>query len=173
LLNIDKEIIAKAKEGERKAMGEIYVFYKDYVLRSAYFILGKHDEAEDVMENVFFKVFTKIHTFNMEKDFKPWLSRIILNESRNLYHRRKAIYDNADLLMDQISEKESSPELRLDLKKHLSQMDYESKELIMMRFYQDLTLEEIARIKRITINNVKVRIHRALKKLKEFVKIDA
>jgi RNA polymerase sigma-70 factor, ECF subfamily len=172
-VNIDKEIIARAKEGDQKAMGEMYTHYKDYVLRSAWFILGKQEEAEDVMENVFLKVFTHLHTFNMERDFKPWLSRIILNEARNLFHKRKGTYDNTEAFIDGASSSGVSHEEKIDIRTHLAKMDYECRELILMRFYQDLTLEEIARIKKITLTNAKVRIHRALKKMKESMKSDA
>ncbi len=171
-MNIDKEIIARAKEGERGAMGEIYIFYQDYVLRSAFFIMGRHEEAEDVMENVFLKVFAHIHSFNLEKDFKPWLSRIILNESRNLFQKRKATYDNSDLFLDGAHSSSTSTEEKLDIRRQLKLLDYDSREIIMLRFFQELTLEEIARIKKITLSNVKVKIHRAVKKLKELMKAD-
>ncbi len=172
-MSIDKEIIARAKEGEEEAMSEMYIYYKDYVFRSAWFILGKREEAEDVMENVFLKVFTKLHTFNMEKDFKPWLSRIILNESRNLYNKRKSTYDNTELYLDGAKSSDFSLEEKMDIRRHLNRMDLGSKELILMRFFQNLTIEEIARIKKITQNNVKVRIHRAVKKLKESMQDNA
>ena len=69
---ISKEIIERAKDGDKEAMSEIFEMYKDYVMRSSYIMLGRVEEAEDVTENVFFKIFTRIQSFDIERDFRPY-----------------------------------------------------------------------------------------------------
>ena len=170
---INKDIIELAKNGDEMSMSEIFQFYKDYVMRSSFIYLHRLDEAEDVTENVFFKVFSNLKTFNMEKDFRPWLSRIIINECHNYFHKNKGDYSNADEMLDLIANTDSSFEtvkLIQDSLKNLAEID---RKILMMRFYQELTIEEISKILHLSVVNTKVKIHRALKKLKEYVKNDA
>ena len=95
---LDKEVIERAKDGDESAMSEIFDFYKDYVLRSSFLMLRNREEAEDVSENVFLKTFTHMNNFDIERDFKPWLSRIILNESRNYLRKYR---NNSSMKIDE------------------------------------------------------------------------
>lgn len=170
---INKDVIESAKNGDERSMSEIFQYYKDYVMRSSFIYLHRLDEAEDVTENVFLKVFTNLKSFNMEKDFRPWLSRIIMNECHNYYHKNRGEYSNSDEMIDLIANTDESFEtvkLIRDCIKNLSPGD---REVIMMRFFQELTLEEIAAILKTSVGAVKVRIHRSVNKLKELVKNDA
>ena len=167
---LDKEVIERAKDGDETAMSEIYDFYKDYVLRSSFLMLRNREEAEDVSENVFLKTFTHMNSFDIERDFKPWLSRIILNESRNYLRKYR---NNSSTKIDeeqQISNFNLPNEKVIDLKTSINKLSTGDRELVTLRFYQELTIEEISKILKIQKNTVKVRIHRAMKKLKEYLK---
>ena len=167
---MDKEVIERAKDGDETAMSEIYDFYKDYVLRSSFLMLRNREEAEDVSENVFLKTFTHMNSFDIERDFKPWLSRIILNESRNYLRKYR---NNSSTKIDeeqQISNFNLPNEKVIDLKTSINKLSTGDRELVTLRFYQELTIEEISKILKIQKNTVKVRIHRAMKKLKEYLK---
>jgi RNA polymerase sigma-70 factor (ECF subfamily) len=167
---INKEIIERAKEGDREAMSEIFEIYKNYVARSAYIMLGKSEGAEDITENVFFKVFTNLKSFDIEKDFKPWLSRIILNETRNYIGKNKVtiLNDNKDLELFEAPNILNREEI-MDIKEGLKKLSTTEREIITLRYYQELTADEISRILRIPKNTIKVKIHRALKKLRGVV----
>ena len=167
---INKEIIERAKEGDREAMSEIFEIYKNYVARSAYIMLGKSEGAEDITENVFFKVFTNLKSFDIEKDFKPWLSRIILNETRNYIGKNKVtiLNDSKDLELFEAPNILNREEI-MDIKEGLKKLSTTEREIITLRYYQELTADEISRILRIPKNTIKVKIHRALKKLRGVV----
>lgn len=167
---INKEIIERAKEGDREAMSEIFEIYKNYVARSAYIMLGKSEGAEDITENVFFKVFTNLKSFDIEKDFKPWLSRIILNETRNYIGKNKVTILNGskDLELFEAPNILNREEI-MDIKEGLKKLSTTEREIITLRYYQELTADEISRILRIPKNTIKVKIHRALKKLRGVV----
>lgn len=164
---ISKEIIERAKDGDKEAMSEIFEMYKDYVMRSSYIMLGRVEEAEDVTENVFFKIFTRIQSFDIERDFRPWLSRIIINETRNYISKNKI-----NLFKDNTNQEyvESSINLNreeiMDIRESLKRLTQKEKEIITLRYYDELTIEEISKILKLPKNTVKVRIHRTLKKLR-------
>ncbi len=164
---ISKEIIEKAKDGDREAMGEIFETYKDYVMRSSYIMLGRIEEAEDVTENVFFKIFTHIQSFDIERDFRPWLSRIIINETRNYISKNKITLFKNNIDQEYV---ESSVNLNreeiMDIREGLKKLTQKEKEIITLRYYDELTIEEISKILKLPKNTVKVRIHRTLKKLR-------
>lgn len=164
---ISKEIIEKAKDGDREAMSEIFETYKDYVMRSSYIMLGRIEEAEDVTENVFFKIFTHIQSFDIERDFRPWLSRIIINETRNYISKNKITLFKNNIDQEYV---ESSVNLNreeiMDIREGLKKLTQKEKEIITLRYYDELTIEEISKILKLPKNTVKVRIHRTLKKLR-------
>jgi len=170
---INKEVIESAKNGDEKSMSEIFQYYKDYVMRSSFIYLHRLDEAEDVTENVFLKVFMNLKSFNMEKDFRPWLSRIITNECHNYYHKNRGEYSNSDEMIDLMANTDESFETVKLIRDCVKNLSFSDREVIMMRFFQELTLEEIAAILKTSVGAVKVRIHRSVKKLKELVKNDA
>lgn len=165
---ISKEIIERAKDGDKEAMSEIFEMYKDYVIRSSYIMLGRVEEAEDVTENVFFKIFTHIESFDIERDFRPWLSRIIINETRNYINKNKmTLFKDNNTNQEYI---ESSINLNreeiMDIREGLKKLTQKEKEIITLRYYDELTIEEISKILKLPKNTVKVRIHRTLKKLR-------
>jgi RNA polymerase sigma-70 factor (ECF subfamily) len=170
---INKDVIESAKNGDERSMSELFQFYKDYVMRSSFLYLHRLDEAEDVTENVFLKVFTNLNSFNMDKDFRPWLSRIITNECHNYYHKNKNEYSNSDDMIDLMADTDTSFETVKLIRDCFSKLSMQDREILTMRFFQELTIEEIAKILHISISNTKVKIHRSIKKLKELVKNDA
>jgi len=164
---IDKETIERAKDGDREAMSEIFEVYKDYVMRSSFVMLGRAEEAEDVTENVFFKIFMNIKSFDIERDFKPWLSRIIINETRN-YINKNRVTSLKEQTNTEITESSytSNREEIMDIEEGLKKLSPLEREIITLRYYQELTVEEISKILKISKNTVKVRLHRTLKKLR-------
>jgi RNA polymerase sigma-70 factor (ECF subfamily) len=171
--NINKEIIEQAKGGDERSMTELFMTYKDYVMRSAFIMLRSRDEAEDVTENVFYKVFTNLQSFDMERDFHPWLSRIIRNECYTFLKKNRRQITNTDSWLDTITSEDTHPETIHLVQSVLEKLSQKEREIIQLRFYQELTFEEIAKVLSTSVGNVKVRIHRAIKKLKEMMPNDA
>jgi len=170
---INKDVIEQAKNGDERSMSELFQYYKDYVMRSSFLYLHRMEEAEDVTENVFFKVFTNLKSFNMDKDFRPWLSRIITNECHNYFKKNRGDYSNSDDMIDLMASQDSSFETVKLIQDCFKQLSPSEREILSLRFYQELTIEEVSNILHINVPNVKVKIHRSLKKLKELVKNDA
>ncbi|MDD4028609.1 MAG: RNA polymerase sigma factor [Caldisericia bacterium] len=170
VIEIDREILQFAKDGDRMAQAEVFSYYKNYVFRSAFFMLKNEDEADDIVENVFFKVFSNFVSFDMTRSFHPWLSRIILNETRTYIKKNRRAYTNQDFVLDNIPSRSSeTKEKSQQIQRYMKELSPKDRELITMRYFQELTIEEIARIVNISVANAKVRIHRATKKLKQII----
>jgi RNA polymerase sigma-70 factor (ECF subfamily) len=170
VIEIDREILEQAKSGERMAQAKVFQYYKDYVFRTAFYMLRSQDEADDVVENVFLKVFLNFHTFDMTRSFHPWLSRIILNETRTYIKKYRRAFTNQEEAIHRMKGKsEASTETIHDMNQYMKELSLPDREILTLRYYQELTIEEIANTMKISISNTKVRIHRATKKLKKII----
>ena len=81
-LGRDEEIrlINLCKQGDDGAMAELFTFFKEELLRSAFMLLHSQDEAEDIVSNTFILFFKTIHRFDNRYPVRPWLHRILRNE---------------------------------------------------------------------------------------------
>ncbi len=170
MIEIDRELLQQAKDGDRMAQAEVFKYYKDYIFRSAFFMLRNEDEADDIVENVFIKVFSNFSSFDMTRSFHPWLSRIVLNETRTYIKKNRRAYTNQDFALDNIpSRSTENREKAQQIQRYMKELNAKDREIISMRYFQELTIEEIARAVNISVANAKVRIHRATKKLKQII----
>ncbi|MCE5223298.1 RNA polymerase sigma factor [bacterium] len=115
----------------------------------------------------------EIYTRNVIVPFHPWLSRIIRNECYTFLKKNRRQITNTDSWLDTITSEDTHPETIHLVQSVLEQLSQKEKEIIQLRFYQELTFEEIAKVLSTSVGNVKVRIHRAIKKLKEMMPNDA
>lgn len=92
----EEQLILACKAGKRKAQQELYEKYASRMLAVCCRYTGNQAEAEDVMMNAFFKVFTKMEQFQSQGSFEGWIRRIMVNEA--LSHIRK--YKNMSVEVD-------------------------------------------------------------------------
>jgi RNA polymerase sigma-70 factor (ECF subfamily) len=159
--------------GEIEKMGMLYERYKKPLY--AYFFKltsGDHQASEDLVHTVFYRVIRYKTNFKGEGTFARWLFRIAhnagldhnrkirhLNDHKNEVHATQtALYENNDL---EIREQHAT------LEKALNRLKPEEKELLVLGKIDCLKYKEIAEILNTTESNVKIRIFRALKKLKD------
>ncbi|MEL7118766.1 MAG: RNA polymerase sigma factor [Bacteroidota bacterium] len=124
------------------------------------------EDAEDLTQEVFERVFQSSHSFNTSKAFKPWLYQIMRN--RLIDFRRKKKVDLLDVNCIQIKEHESDRYNEQDFKrlqKVLLALPEHERELILLVKYQQIKYAEVAEILGISEGAVKARIHRLIKKI--------
>ncbi len=139
--------------------------YSDRVF--SYFIrfLGDRDEALNLTSEVFFKAFKGIKNFNEDKEFFPWLIKIARNEGIN-FMRKNKVYEEIET--DKFTE-ENYFERDVMLEDALKKLNENDREILLLFYQQDLSYDEIANILNISLENVKVRIFRAKKKLRKLL----
>ena len=174
----DEEIIKKIKTGETKLFSVIVERYEQKMRRYALKFLHKSpDDVDDLVQDVFVKTYTNIHSFDDTKKFSSWLYRIAHNAFLN--HIRSAKremfrmhFDTALPFLYSTDNPETSFELKklsTDLDASLEHLDQKYREIIVLRFYEGLSYEEIADVLRVPTSTVGVRLSRALKQIKKFV----
>jgi RNA polymerase sigma factor (sigma-70 family) len=95
---IDKHIalVDQCRKGDRKAQFEIYKLYAKAMYNVAYRIVNFDEEAEDILQEAFLDVFTRIDSFRGETTFGLWLKQIVVNKSINQLRKRKVDFVNID-----------------------------------------------------------------------------
>lgn len=174
----DQDLIAAALEGSEAAFGSLIDRYKDRVFR----LLGRYCrdpvECEDLAQEVFLKVFRKLHTFQQESAFFTWLYRITVNAatdhlSRSSYRRLRLVED--DSVFDAGARDESTapaaPLMRAELaavtRAIVDALPEKYRTILILREFEDLSYNEIAAVLQIQLGTVESRLFRARQRFKE------
>lgn len=160
----EKELIKQAKSGNKEAFKSIFIKYKDLVFKVAYKMLGNKEKAEDVLEDVFFYLFTNIEKFREESLLSTYLYRITINQCKNVLKitgREVTLNINElkgeDLRIPQeVLESKETVEL---VQKVLDSLPT-YKEILILVDCEDLSYDEIGKILGISRKQVKDRIYR-------------
>ena len=141
----------------------IYLEYKDYIYRTCILYLKDHHLAEDCTQNVFVKVYRKQKSYKGKSSLKTWITRICINCCRDMLRKRKE-EDNLD---ETLPENESDHTEQLIVSEAVMSLPLQFREVIILYYYREFTMKEIAEITNTKIPNIEYRIRRAKELLKE------
>jgi RNA polymerase sigma-70 factor (ECF subfamily) len=172
----EDELIKKAKQGNMNAFGELVELHYPVVEKFAYQLGNRHDEIEDITQEVFIRVYRFIDQFTKAK-FSTWLYKITLNVTRDFARKRqsnirKVFKIQQDFRTDDYPEIESSvirnEEDRI-LHLAIQKLDEKYRVPIVLYYFHEKKYEEIAEIMSITLSTVKTRILRGKTMLKKML----
>lgn len=175
------EIIKRAKDGDEKAFEFIVKKYQNKVANLIFKIIGDKNIVEDLTQEVFLRVMESIREYKFGSAIYTWIYRITVNicidEIRKRQRLRAYSLDNT-ISQNPKSEPSYSPiekaferkEMREIIENAISKLPAEYKAVIILREFEDLSYEEIAKILKTRIGTVKSRIFRARKLLAEYLK---
>ena len=176
-----KKYIEKAKHGDQAA----FTFLLNHYWNEVYGFMLKRTEnetdAEDITIETFSKAFDKIKTYNSEFQFNTWIIAIAKNVHIDMLRKRKSmlsldITDEQDNQAYNVADTSPSPEDKLITEQNLSSLLQCIKELkphyqevIQLRYFQELSYQEIANFLEEPLSNVKIKLLRAKKLLAEII----
>ncbi len=172
---IEAEIVARVLKGERQAYAMLVEEYKSPIYNLAYRMTGNSEDADDLTQETFIRAYQYLWRYDTSKKFFTWLYTLALNLIRG-HLRKKNKYNKSseEFSAHLLSDKNPSPETELietqEMSVYLLRLEYESRALLIMKFHQGLTFEEIAQITGKSLSAVKMSIYRGLEKLKELLK---
>ncbi len=173
----DAELIEAVLEGSESAFAALVDRYKDRVFR----LLGRYCrdpiECEDLAQEVFLKVFRKLHTFQHESQFFTWLYRIAVNAATDhlsrASSRRLRLVDD-DAVLDAGSDDDQRPEaplmtaeLAAITRQIVDTLPEKFRTILVLREFEDLSYTEIAKVLQIQLGTVESRLFRARARFKE------
>ena len=147
--------------------------YGDDILRMCYLYLKDYQLAEDAVQETFIKAMNGYESFRHQSSEKTWLVRIAINCCKNIMrtHWFKIIKD--DVSEHQEKDYSSPIEKLIDsnsIAGAVMKLDREDRKIILLYYYQEIPVKDIAKILHITVNTANQRLYRARKKLKELLK---
>lgn len=165
--SIDEEIIEKIKTGKSEEYSRLVKRYEEKLKRYVYRLINRKEEVDDIVQNVFIKVYVNLPLFDKRLTFSSWIYRIAHNETINtlsstFLQKFVSITDwfsfgKDDSIEDQIDDEIMKKKLKLCI----DQLDIKYKEPLVLFYYEEKTYEEISDILRIPIKTIGVLIHRA------------
>lgn len=180
----NRQSLGRLKSHDKEAFVQAYDDNVSDIYRFVYFKVGNKEEANDLTSMVFLKTWNYIQTNSLEdsKTLRALLYKIarttVIDYYRENNGRVNASLDDEDNKIDIIDDS-VDPQEKLDesadlalIKSKLPLLKEEYREVVIMRFISDLTLEEIAEISGKKKGNVRVLLHRALSALKELVEAE-
>ncbi|MFN9845098.1 MAG: sigma-70 family RNA polymerase sigma factor [Planctomycetota bacterium] len=173
----DPELIEAVLAGSEEAFAALVERYQDRVVRLLSRYCRDAIECEDLAQEVFLKVFRKLHTFQGESQFFTWLYRIAVNAatdhiSRASTRRLKLVED--DSALDERNERDDSPlapllsaELAVAVRAIVDALPEKFRTVLVLREYEDLSYTEIAEVLGVQMGTVESRLFRARQRVKE------
>ena len=150
----------------RQQLNEYIIAHQEDLYRLAFSYVKNRDAALDVVQESIVRALSKSDSLRQPEYLKTWFYRILLNESMNHYRRGRRLVPLEETALDGPAPA-SDPAERLDLYAAIDRLDPREQTVIRLRFFQDMKLEEIARITNTNLNTVKSRLYKSLRKLRE------
>lgn len=177
-----KKRIKEVLKGDQNAFAEIVELYKDKVYQLCYRMLGNAHEAEDMAQEAFIRAYVNISRFNTDLKFSTWLYRIATNLCIDRIRKKKPdYYLDAEVagtdgltMYSQIPAEVKKPEDELEgmelqelIQQEILKLPEKYRTVIILKYIQELSLNEISEILDMPLGTVKTRIHRGREALRQ------
>ena len=176
---LEAEIITRILNGDRQAYALLVDEYRSPVYNLAYRMTGNFEDANDLAQETFMRAYKNLWRFNPHKFFFTWLYTISLNIIRNHLRKKRKVaaeYVPGNTQSSAQAEDKENPEQLFILNQQATALDaclqklsVDLREAIVLRFYAELSFEEIATISGASVSAVKMRVYRALERLKQLM----
>jgi len=169
----DTELIERCKSGDRKAFETLLVQYEKPVFNAAFRMLNSRDDAKDVTQTVFLKVFENFDHYDPSRRFFSWIYRITLNESINWLGKSNRL----EPLQRETADEGMSPEQAVDsanlshsVQKALMSIKADYRTVVILKHFLGCSYVEMSDILEIPEKKVKSRLYSARQQLKDALK---
>jgi RNA polymerase sigma-70 factor (ECF subfamily) len=176
----ERSWIKAARQGDRTAFGRLVQAYQGPVYNLTYRMLGDPQEAEDAAQEVFFRAYRKLNSYDPGRKFSTWLLSIASHHCIDRLRRRRLKWhsiDDENLPQDVMTSQEPGPERHAlqnereaQVQELLSTLSPDYRTVVVLHYWYDLSYEEIAQTTGSTVSAVKSRLFRARRMLAKQLK---
>ncbi len=173
--NVEHEAILRCQQGDREAFRRVLDFHGDHLYRVALLITRDRPFAEEAVQETLLSAWKKIRSFDINREFRPWINRILI-DSIGMMQRRKRLpttpVDEALPLPDPAMGPEQSAlnaETAAMLQSALRTLSVEHRTVLVLKYFNDMSVPEISESTGWRQGTVKSRLHRAMAALRDAV----
>lgn len=165
------QLARKAVRGNPNAYGQLIVFYQEYLYKMAFLYMKNEQDALDLVGSAILKGYQNIRTLKKPELFKTWLTRILINAAKD--ELKKVIpYDEIDENKMSGQHQNVSLEEKIDLNSAIKGLPEKYRLVIVLKYFSELSVHEIAYIMNAPEGTVKAYLSRARDELKKILKED-
>ncbi len=177
----DKELLEKVRNPETRNYGFNLLVraYQQKVYWHVRKMVIDHDDADDITQEVFIKIYKHVGNFREDAQLFTWIYRIATNECLSFLQRKKRRFflPIGDVAEELAAKLESSPhvsgdEIQARLQKALLKLPDKQRIVFNMKYFEDLTYEDISEITKTSVGALKASYHHAVKKIEDFLDPD-
>ncbi|WP_411680995.1 sigma-70 family RNA polymerase sigma factor [Clostridium thailandense] len=167
----DIDIVIKAQNGDDAAFSQLIKSCKEKLYKTAFAYLKDEEEALDVVSDTVYKAYMNISKIKNPEFFSTWITRILINSAINRLKKNKRVilideYEKFDSFIPISSDIALEVPKSIDLYNAIDKLNVKSRSIIILKYFQDMTISEISRVLKIPEGTIKVYLQRSLKKLK-------
>ena len=176
MTNNEQVWLEQAIQGDQEAFGKVIEAYQGPVFNLAYRMLNNRGEAEEAAQEVFIRAYTRLHSYDPKRKFSTWILSITSNFCIDIIRKRRAILLSIDEPLPphpalQV-ERAKGPEAQVLKDENqqlvqalLAELPEEYREAVVLRYWYDMSYEEIAEVMQTTVSAIKSRLFRARRQL--------
>ena len=160
---MEKRLIRRAQKGDADSYAQLFAKYEADLYRMAYVYSGRREDALDLVQEVAYRSFKYIHSLKDPRYVKTWLVRILINCANDFYKKlpdAKEYEDDAFIEDEQV-------DVKVTLEAAMKYLTVDEKNIILLKYYEDWTVQQIADALDMKLGTVKTILYRALRKLRD------
>lgn len=165
---LQTKLVNAAKSGNIECFGKLCENYYSTLVAIAYSILGDHHLAEDAAQAAYAKAITALPKLKDGDKFAPWLARICRNTATDMIKKKSRQYTTNDL--SQLKAPDEYNDNRPLIRQAIKMLEPSEKEIICLRYYDQMSYQQIGEILGISSPAINGRLKRAKQKIAEYLK---
>ncbi len=173
----DSEILGLLKDPASKDKGFLKLMdrYKEPIYWHIRRLVVSHEDAEDILQETFIQVYRHAGSFRGESRIFTWLYRIATNECTRYFRKTKRRVKNSGSMAEKMSlelsetDSESSKAILIKFQQAILQLPEKQKIVFNLRYYDELSYEDIGQILNSSVNSLKTNYHYASEKIKQYL----
>ncbi|SDE12119.1 RNA polymerase sigma-70 factor, ECF subfamily [Paenibacillus sp. UNCCL117] len=181
--HMDTRLAKLARGGDRAAFAELVELYKDKIFHLAYRMLHNRHEAEEIVQETFLRVYTNLERYDDQQKFSTWIYRIGTNLCIDRLRKRKISYSLDAEMSDgeggsdwyaTLASQDRTPdqqvalsETQAQIRESIDALPEKYKAVVILRYLQDLSLQEISDALSMPVTTIKTRLHRGREYLRK------
>ncbi|MEG1410492.1 MAG: sigma-70 family RNA polymerase sigma factor [Terrisporobacter sp.] len=163
--------VRKAIKGDKQAFLDLIQPQKEKLYKIAYTYVKNEQDTLDIIQETICKAYVSLETLKKPKYFDTWLVKILMNISITTVNKNKKVVYLEDKEVGQDTNSISNCDDRLDLISELDKLPQKYRDVIVLKYFEDLTIEEIANTLEIPIGTARTNLYRGLENIRKSMKV--